>query len=348
MIKSSLLASFVQAMPRTLSFLTALACFPLTEVALADETPTLPRIVAQYDAPPECPSADTFAAAVRSELAGRKWDGTRPLEVRVVVSASDGGYAATMTSNGETGGLERTITAPNCGEATDIAAAIVALAQADWRAPDVLVTPLVVTRSGAPPPASPAPLAPHRRVLAYSFSLGYGAFTSGPADPVLRGSDEVTTFNPAQGVRLGFGVTHSVGSWKHSLHLGVAYYRQSTTTVSTAPTATPTNILVVPSNVSIDDRDVLLATVDGCPVELDYEFLSLMPCATFSMMQSRGQSGNNPGLEVGFGGTARVRAKLSSFFLEGLGTAVAVSSSYEPPSEPVRFFYALSVGMTIP
>jgi hypothetical protein len=329
-------------MPRTLSLLTALAWLALTQVARADATPTLPRIVAQYDAPPECPSADTFAAAVRSELAGRKWDGARPLEVRVVVWANDGGYAATMTSNGDPGGLERTISAPNCSEATDIAAAIVALAQADWRSPDVVVTPLGVTRSNAPPtrpPSSDTPVVPSRPVLAYSFSLGYGAFTAGPADPVLRGSEEVTTFNPAQGVRLGFGVTRSIGWWKPSVHLGVAYYRQSTTTVP-APTTT-----IVTSNVSIDDRDVLLATVDGCPVEVDYQFLSLMPCATFSMMQSRGQSGNDPGLEVGFGGTARVRAKLSSFFLEGLGTAVAVTSSYEPPSQPVRFFYALSVGM---
>ncbi|HEY4016376.1 MAG TPA: hypothetical protein VGM06_23735, partial [Polyangiaceae bacterium] len=192
--------------------------------------------------------------------------------------------------------LDRSVRAPTCEEAAEIAAAGIAIAQVDATAPDVADGPSPLPPAPpAPPPSAPAPAEGRpARPFAYSFSLGYTAFTAGPADPVVRGFDEQTTFNPAQGVRLGFEVAHTWGAWKHSLQVSAAYTRQSTTTTSLG--AAPTGV-TVSNGVSIDDRDVLLATIDACPVHVDYRFVSFIPCATFSMMQSRGNSGNNPGLE---------------------------------------------------
>lgn len=306
-------------------------------------------IVVRYEAPSECPSADAFAASVRADLAGRRWDAARPLQVQVVVAGESHGYTATIASSPEAGApLERSVSAPTCAEAIEMAAAVVTLAQND--VPDVEIAPAPLPTPPPTAPRPPAPVAaPPREVksrgseFVYSFALGYSAFTSGPATPVVRGSGEQTTFNPAQGVRLGFGVTHAFGWWKHSLNVSAAYYRQGT---STKPSSSPdpTSNGSATNAVSLDDRDVLLATIDACPVHLDYKFLSLIPCATFSMMQSRGQSGNDPGLETGLGGSARIRATSGWFFAEMMGTAVRVSSSYEPPSQSVRAFYALSAG----
>jgi hypothetical protein len=314
----------------------------------ADDAPPRPPIVVRYEAPSECPRADAFAASVRAELAGRHWDSARPLQVHVVVATDGQGYTAAITSNpGGGASLERAVSAPTCIEAAEMAAAIVTLAQGD--APDVEVTP------AAAPPRSPQRLAVaappndapklEGSAFSYSLTLGYGAFTSGPATPVAYASQEQTTFNPAQGVRLGLGVTHALGWWKHSLNLSAAYYRQSTRTVPVAQWPTTSGNTPLANGISLDDRDVLLATIDACPVHLDYEFMSLIPCATFSMMQSRGQNGNNPGLETGLGGSARLRATSGWFFAELMGTAVAVSSSYEPPSQSVRAFYAISLGV---
>lgn len=316
--------------------------------AQADEPVTATTekpIVVQYDAPTECPGADAFAASVRAELAGRRWNREQPVPVHVVVSAGDGGYTATVTSTNDAGApLERTLTAPSCDEVTDIAAAIIAMAQAE-RPADVTVTTPAPPPSGpsqGPPPAAPPASRPSD--FTFSFSLGYGAFTEGPATPVVNGNGERTTFNPAQGVRLGFGVTHAIGWWKHSLYVGAAYYRQSTNTVASTPLVSGELVTSAPG-VSLDDRDVLLGTLDACPLQFDYAFMSFIPCATFTMMQSRGNSGNDPGLETGLGGTARVRGTFGWFFGEALGTAAAVSSSYEPPSRSVRFNYALSLGV---
>jgi hypothetical protein len=234
------------------------------------------------------------------------------------------------------------VSAPTCAEVADIAAAVVTLAQSDTRPPDVVVAPApAASPSSAPRPPAPAPAPSPSPDLDYSFTLGYGAFTEGPATPVVFGSGERTTFNPAQGLRLGFGVTHALGWWKHSLHVSAAYYRQSTTT---GPVPVYPAVSSMGSDVSLGDRDVLLATIDACPVHIEYEFLALLPCATFSMMHSRGNSGQNPGLETGFGGSARLRGTYTWFFAEAMGTAVAVQSSYEPPSRPVRVLYALSLG----
>jgi hypothetical protein len=165
---------------------------------------------------------------------------------------------------------------------------------------------------------------------------------SGPATAVLHSGGAETSFNPAQGVRLGFGVTHAIGWWKHSVHLSAAYYRQMTTTtaVPVAPSKPPAT-----QPMSLEDRDLLLATLDACPVQLDVAFMSLIPCASFSMMQSRGQSGNHPGLEMGIGGSARLRGTWNWFFAEAQATAVRVSSSYERPSSSVRGLYSLSLGV---
>jgi hypothetical protein len=321
-------------------------------LAWADDASPRAPIVVQYEAPAECPNADAFAVSVRAELAGRRWDMAKPLQVHVVVAADAHGYTATIASNPEgEKSLERSVAAPTCVEATEMAAAIVALAQND--APEVEVAPTPAPAPQSPPPA-PVAVAPpphgapesNGSEFTYSFTLGYGAFASGPANPVAHGSGQETTFNPAQGLRLGFGVTHAVGWWKHSLQVSAAYYRQSTTTRSAAsPTPQPVSKDSAGDAVSIDDRDVLLATIEACPVHLDYEFLSLIPCGTFSMMQSRGESGNNPGLETGLGASARLRATSGWFFAEVMGTAVKVSSSYETPSQSVRAFYSLSLGV---
>jgi hypothetical protein len=64
------------------------------------------------------------------------------------------------------------------------------------------------------------------------------------------------------------------------------------------------------------------------------------------MIQSRGNSGNDPGLETGLGGSLRLRGTFAGrFFVEGLGSAVGVTSSYEAPSSGARLFYALSLGV---
>jgi hypothetical protein len=286
-------------------------------------------IVVQYDAPAECPGAAAFAALVRAELAGKKWDATQPLQVTVVVTSGDRGYAATMASSGAGSGLERTVSASTCGDVVEMASAIIALAQTQTEEPPVIV---VAKASDSPPPS-------HQ--WEYSLTLGYGAFTSGPADPVVRGFEEQTTFNPAQGVRLGFGVAHRFGGWTQSLHVSAAYYEQSTTTV--AVPAWPIGALGSP--VSIGDREVLLGTVDACPVHIEYEFLSLIPCGTFSMMHTNGNSGQTPDLETGLGGSARLRGTLGRFFAEAMAAAVGVVSSYEPPSQHVRAFYSFSLGM---
>ncbi|MGH7436462.1 MAG: hypothetical protein ACRENE_12385, partial [Polyangiaceae bacterium] len=239
------------------------------------------------------------------------------------------------------------VQAPTCDELAEIAATVVALAQTDSRPPGRAA----VSRPRPPADARPAPPptdadvgTPARQepLLGYSFSMGYGAFAVGPANPVIRRPAEQTTFNPAQGVRLGFGASHAFGWWEPSLEASVAYYRQGTTTVP-EPDAAPSG-----TGNDTGDRDVLQATFDACPVRLAYRFLALLPCATFSMIQSRGNSGNDPGLETGLGGSLRLRGTFAGrFFVEGLGSAVGVTSSYAAPSSGARMFYALSLGVAI-
>jgi hypothetical protein len=330
------------------------ACFAVSRIAHAGEGDgELARIVVRYDAPPECPGADGLAAAVRAELANRRWDDAHPLQVRVTVSRSARGYESSIvsTDDGEAV-LERSVRAPTCDEVTDIAAAIIALAQSE-RPPEVIVErahgpappPPPETTSGLSAPTARA--APGLGAFEYAFTLGYGAFAAGPADPVIWSGPERTTFNPAQGVRLGFDVTHAVGAWKHSLHVSAAYYRQSTTSVLEGSYPVVNALSGQQNNVLLSDRDVLLATVDVCPVHLDYALLSLIPCGTFSMMQTQGNSGTDSQLETGLGGTVYLRARWKQFFAEGAGTIVAASDSYEPPSRPFRIFYSVSLGMTL-
>jgi hypothetical protein len=316
--------------------------------ALADERSAEVPIVSGFDAPPECPDAAVFDASVRAELSRRESPRARTLQVRVAVVHDDQGYTARATASDEQGnGLARTVQAPTCAEVIDIAATLVALAQSDANAGDTAATQV----------APPAPLSSTRasetggthptgkgRWLDYSITLGYGRFTAGPANPVISGSGEQTTFNPAQGGRLGLGVSHAFGWWRPSLEASAAYYRQGTSTTTLYPQST-----LVSRNMSdVSDRDVLQATIEACPVSLTYRFLSFVPCATFSMIQSRGNSGADPELETGLGGSVRLRAEfVRDFFVEAMGAAVGVTSSYEPPSAGARMFYAVSLGTTI-
>ena len=294
---------------KTVMLLLAFGWTLSAHAVLADERSGKPGIVAHYDAPPECPSADAFTASVQAELAARPPSHARPLQVSVTISRVAGGYSADATALDDQGSaLERTVQAPTCDEMAEIVAALVALAQTDSRPGDRAVvaqaSPSVSLQAAAPAPATEADLgavADKDRPLTYAFSLGYGAFAVGPANPVIRRHGQQTTFNPAQGARLGFGVSHAFGWWKPSLEVSAAYYRQGTTTVN-VPSGTP------PINgADGSDRDVLHGTIDACPVRLEYRFLSLLPCLTFSMIQSRGNSGNDPGLETGLGGSLRLR-----------------------------------------
>jgi hypothetical protein len=324
---------------------TLLAC---AGAARADAPVAETPLVVRYSAPPECPGTEAFGVAVKTELAGRRWSRAHPVEVAIVITPSERGYVARATSVGDAVPLERTVEAPSCQDAADIAAAVVALAQEDPPQPDVVVV--------AQPSASPEPTQPpireapqpspggddQAKAFAYSFTLGYAAFTAGPAQPVLWASGEKTTFNPAIGARFGFEMSHALGWWKHSLHVGAAYLRQGTSTVQTPLGG---GAMPITSDAALQDRDVLQATIDACPVHLDYAFVSFMPCATYSMIQSRGESGDSPGLETGLGASARLRAAFAtSFFVEGTGAAVRRLTSYEPPSHDVRAFYALSLG----
>jgi hypothetical protein len=336
---------------KTAILLAALGWTLGARVALADEADERrgePPIVKHYEAPPECPSPQAFAASVQAELAVRPPSHNPPLQISVVIRHDAGGYSADATALDDQGNaLERTVQAPTCDAMAEITAAIVALAQTDPHAPEraAVSQPLPPTGSQQAAPAPDADLgaaAREDRLLTYSFSLGYGAFAAGPANPVIRRPIEQTTFNPAQGVRLGFGASHAFGWWKPSLEVSAAFYRQGTTTVPEPP-ATP-----LMTGVDSGDRDVLQATLDACPLRLEYSFLSLVPCATFSMIHSRGNSGNDPGLETGLGGSVRVRGTFAGpFFVEGLGSAVGVTSSYTPPSSGARVFYALSLGVAI-
>jgi hypothetical protein len=307
-----------------------------------------PSIVARYEAPAGCPSPEAFAASARAELGGRTPPRDKLVRVTVTVSRTDEGYSALAVSTDARGApLERTVRAPTCEETAEIAATIVALAQSDVRllAAPAAVPPSAASQGAVAAPPLPAevgdrPLVP----LTYAFSLGYGAFTAGPEQPVIRLASEKITFNPAQGVRFAFEVAHAFGWWKQSLHISGAYYRQSTTTTTEPPGPVPANT----GAIDISDRDVLHATIDACPIHVEYQFLSLLPCATFSMIQTRGESGNHPGLETGLGGSAHVRATvLNSYFFEALGAATARTSSYEPTSSNVRIFYALSLGLKL-
>jgi hypothetical protein len=55
----------------------------------------------------------------------------------------------------------------------------------------------------------------------------------------------------------------------------------------------------------------------------------------FSIIQSRGETGNLPGNETGLGASAYLRAAFArSFFVEGMSAAVSRLSSYEPLKLP--------------
>ncbi len=335
--------------PRIMLLLVGLLVAARVRVSRADERSGQPVIVVRYDAPPECPSSESFVESVCAEIARRSSFIGPPVQVIVTIAREDDGYSATAVSDAHGGTLlERTVRAPTCDELTEIAATIVALAQTDVRPPPDPIAPQGPRPVASHEIRSPPPTVGDRtgRALTYSFSLGYGAFTAGPAEPVVRANGQVTTFNPAQGVRLGFGVAHALGWWQQSAHVSVAYYRQSTTTVSA-----PVDPLPIPSpGASLDDRDVLHATVDACPVHVEYKFLSLIPCVTFSMIESQGTSGYDPNLETGLGASGRIRLGFAkSFFVEALGAAVGLLSSEEPVvSHHVRLFYALSLGVTLP
>jgi hypothetical protein len=341
-------------MMKTALFLAATFGWSLSaHAALADEPSSEPSVVTRYDAPPECPSAEAFAASVRGELAARPPSHARPLQVSVVIVRGAGGYSADATAVDDEGhALERTVQAPTCDELAEIAAALVGLAQtgshpadrADVAQASLSATP----RSTTPGAEADAHLAAagNDHYLTFDFSVGYSAFAVGPANAVVQSASQKTTFNPAQGARIGFGVSHAFGWWKPSLEVSAAYYRQSTTT--TATTLLASNELGLMSGVDIGDRDVLQATFDACPIRLEYSFLSLLPCATFSMTQTRGNSGNDPELETGLGGSLRLRGSFAhAFFAEAMGSAVGVTSSYEPPSSGARVLYALSLGASI-
>jgi len=337
---------------KTELFLATLAWTLVEQSALADERSGELPIVTAYDAPPECPDAVAFGTAVRAEVSRREGSRARALQVRVAVARNELGYSATATALDEQGNpLGRTVHASTCAEVVDIAATLVALAQSD---PNVGDTASVTQVSAPAASSSPWPTREHPPTAAseteghwvnYALSLGYGSFATGPTHLVIRGSGQQTTFNPARGARLGIGVSHAFGWWRPSVEVSAAYYRQGTTTVSDPPSsamstsATPTDI---------GDRDVLQATLDACPLRLKYSFLSLMPCASFSMIQSPGNSGYTSELETGLGGSLRLRGEFAkAFFVEALGAAVGVTSSYEPPSAGARIFYALSLGTTI-
>lgn len=321
-------------------------------LALADEATGYPPIVVRYTAPPECPSAETFTSAVAAELTGHA--PVRPVSVAVTVAITRGdrGYVLRAQSSSEGGPpLERIVEAPTCDEATEVAAAVIALAQVDSgqatpTAPPSAPAPAIPKEASTDTPAND--VHPPSSPFSYSVSLGYGSFTAGPAEPVIVGYDEQTTFNPARGVRLGFEIAHTIGAWKHSLQVSAAYYRQSSSTVSIPSTgAMPESGKTSEESTDISDRDVLHATIDACPLHVEYAFVSLIPCATFSMIQSRGTSGNDPELETGLGGDVHLRAAFATrFFAEALGAAVAHTSSYEPVTRDVRLFYALSLGMS--
>jgi hypothetical protein len=312
----------------------------------ADAPDSGPAIVVRYTAPQECPTAEAFATSVRTALVGRRVSRAHPVEVVLEISRTEGGYSARATSARDTEPLERTVQASTCEEVADIAAAIVALAQVDPD-PDVVVIPVTPTQAaaGSPVPAPPQP-SPVSDVVAsaspFSFdvALGFAAFTAGPSSSTVWADSRVTVLNRALGARLGLDVAHSLGWWKQSLHLNVAYLRQGTTT-----RLVPTEVSVANAG-TVADRDVFQATVDACPVHLEYAFLSAEPCMTFTALETQGQSGAGD-LETGLGFSGYVRAHYSRFFVEAYGAGVANLTAYEAPSINPRFFYAFSIGATL-
>lgn len=313
----------------------------------ADAPDSGPAIVVRYAAPPECPTAESFATTVRTALAGRR---AQPVEVAIEIARTEGGYSARATSTRDTEPLERTVQASTCEEVADIAAAIVALAQVDSD-PDVVVIPVAPTRAAeATPVPTPAQASHASGIVApaspFSFdvTLGFAAFTAGPSNATVWEDGQVTVLNRALGGRLGLDVEHSFGWWKQSLHLNVAYLRQGTTT-----TLVPIGLAESGSG-TLADRDVFQATVDACPVYLEYAFLSAEPCVTLSALRTQGQAATGD-LETGLGFGGYVRAHYSRFFVEAYGAGVATLAAYEDapkaPSVSPRYFYAFSIGIAL-
>jgi hypothetical protein len=75
------------------------------------------------------------------------------------------------------------------------------------------------------------------------------------------------------------------------LNVSAAYYRQSTTTIPAPVTYGNPGGDSSTKGISLDDRDVFLATIDACPIHLEYTFLSLIPCGTFSLLQAQARMG---------------------------------------------------------
>jgi hypothetical protein len=332
---------------RTLAWGVVLGLATSTRALLAQEATCDGPIVGRYSAPAECSGAEIFSASVKAELAGRRIACAQH-PVSVDISREPHGYSARATSTGSRGEpLVLTVEAGSCEEVADMAATVVALAQTDSQPTTQVDLPqaraVPVPREAPAPLSSSSPSPP--RTVDFAFSAGYGAFTAGPAEPVVRTMTQQFTFNPAQGARIAFEASHAWRWWRHSVGVSAGYYRQSFDTRS-LPAGTGVGPTGAP--VDVNDRDVLQATIDACPLHVEYSVLAFVPCATLSMIQSRGNSGNTPGLETGMGVSTRLRARFAGpFFVEALGAAVGRVSSYDPTSRDVRLFYALSLGSSI-